>query len=50
VGGAVAALGSGITGWTDRVEPLDGRLALESPLGVGTTISIELPAAAPTAT
>ncbi len=46
-GGAMAVDGSGITGLADRVEALGGRFTLESPRGRGTTISIELPIAAP---
>jgi signal transduction histidine kinase len=47
VGGAHAAGGSGLIGLTDRVEALGGRLELESPPGLGTTISIELPLETP---
>jgi signal transduction histidine kinase len=43
VGGATMGTGSGLTGLNDRVEALGGRLALASPQGGGTTISIELP-------
>jgi len=43
VGGAVLGHGSGLIGLVDRVESLGGRLALASPLGGGTTVSIELP-------
>ena len=43
VGGADASAGSGLTGLTDRVEALGGRLALDTPSGGGTRISIELP-------
>jgi signal transduction histidine kinase len=46
-GGATAADGSGLTGLADRVEALGGRFTLDSPRGRGTTISIELPIAAP---
>jgi signal transduction histidine kinase len=46
-GGARLAGGSGITGLADRVEALGGRFTLDSPRGRGTTISIELPIAAP---
>jgi signal transduction histidine kinase len=46
-GGATLAGGSGITGLADRVEALGGRFTLDSPRGRGTTISIELPIAAP---
>ena len=46
-GGAVAGHGSGLMGLRDRVEALGGRLALDSPPGHGTVISIELPVTAP---
>ena len=46
-GGAVLGRGSGLIGLVDRVEALGGRLVLDSPAGQGTTISIELPLAAP---
>lgn len=49
VGGASAAAGSGLVGLEDRVEALGGRFALESPVGHGTTISIELPLLGPQA-
>jgi GAF domain-containing protein len=49
VGGADAARGSGIVGLNDRIEALGGRFALQSPPGDGTTISVELPIAAPAA-
>jgi signal transduction histidine kinase/Flp pilus assembly pilin Flp len=45
VGGAALARGSGLIGLVDRVEALGGMFALESPVGRGTTISIELPLA-----
>jgi signal transduction histidine kinase len=44
LGGADMALGSGLRGLADRVEALDGTLRLESPAGVGTTVTAELPA------
>jgi signal transduction histidine kinase len=44
-GGADDALGSGLRGLADRVEALDGRLRVVSPLGVGTTVTAELPCA-----
>jgi PAS domain S-box-containing protein len=47
VGGAEASAGSGLIGLIDRVEALGGRLALDSPLGKGTKIAIELPLEAP---
>jgi signal transduction histidine kinase len=43
VGGADPAGGSGLRGLADRVGALDGRLALDSPLGGGTRISAEIP-------
>jgi len=42
-GGAEARDGSGLTNLTDRVEALDGTLAIVSPPGGGTTITAELP-------
>jgi signal transduction histidine kinase len=44
-GGADTALGSGLRGLADRVEALDGTLRFESPAGVGTTVTAELPVA-----
>ena len=48
VGGAErgAGSGSGLTGLSDRVNALSGRLSVVSPRGGGTTISVELPVAA----
>ncbi len=43
VGGADAARGSGLRGLADRVEALDGRLQVDSPLGAGTVVRAELP-------
>jgi signal transduction histidine kinase len=43
VGGASPNRGSGLIGLVDRVEALGGRFAMESPVGQGTAISIELP-------
>ena len=43
IGGADAARGSGLRGLADRVEALDGRLRVESPLGAGTVVRAELP-------
>ncbi len=43
VGGADAALGSGLRGLADRVEALNGRLRVVSPVGEGTTVRAELP-------
>jgi signal transduction histidine kinase len=43
VGGADPARGSGLTGLTDRVEALGGRIQVRSPSGDGTEITAELP-------
>ena len=43
VGGADPALGTGLRGLRDRVDALDGRLAIESEEGCGTTLTVELP-------
>jgi signal transduction histidine kinase len=43
VGGADLAGGTGLRGLCDRVDALDGRLELHSPLGEGTTVAVELP-------
>jgi signal transduction histidine kinase len=43
VGGADPANGSGLRGLKDRVDALDGTIALESPPGVGTTLTVEIP-------
>ena len=43
VGGADDSLGSGLRGLADRVEALDGRLRVSSPLGAGTVVTAELP-------
>nr|WP_225953724.1 histidine kinase [Kibdelosporangium phytohabitans] len=42
-GGADFAAGSGLTGLADRVAAVDGALRLDSPLGVGTVVEVELP-------
>ena len=42
-GGADETLGSGLRGLADRVEALDGRLFVISPIGAGTTVRAELP-------
>ena len=47
VGGAQIGAGSGLTGLSDRVDALAGRFEVASPVGGGTTISVELPVAAP---
>jgi PAS domain S-box-containing protein len=44
VGGADPAGGSGLTGLRDRIEAVGGTLAISSPAGEGTHLSIELPA------
>jgi signal transduction histidine kinase len=43
VGGADPAAGSGLRGIADRVEALNGRLQVMSPVGGGTTVRAELP-------
>jgi signal transduction histidine kinase len=43
VGGADPAAGSGLRGIADRVEVLNGRLQVMSPVGVGTTVRAEIP-------
>jgi signal transduction histidine kinase len=43
VGGADTTTGTGLIGLVDRVEALGGRFALESPVGSGTEILVELP-------
>jgi signal transduction histidine kinase len=43
IGGADVTRGSGLRGLADRVEALDGRLSIVSPLGAGTTVTAELP-------
>ena len=45
IGGAEESRGSGLVGLVDRVEALGGHLALDSPPGAGTRVSIELPLA-----
>jgi signal transduction histidine kinase len=49
VGGADPAQGSGLTGLTDRVEALGGKVAIASPVGEGTSLHVELPVEAGTA-
>jgi signal transduction histidine kinase len=41
--GGADQFGSGLTGLRQRVEALDGRLEVDSPAGLGTAISAELP-------
>jgi signal transduction histidine kinase len=43
VGGADLGRGSGLVGLKDRVEALGGRITLQSKLGKGTSLSVELP-------
>jgi signal transduction histidine kinase len=43
VGGADLALGTGLAGLRDRVAAVDGRLALSSPSGGPTELTVELP-------
>jgi PAS domain S-box-containing protein len=43
VGGADLGRGTGLRGLVDRVEALDGRLEVESPVGEGTRIVAEIP-------
>ena len=43
VGGAHPDGGSGLRGLADRVEALDGRLTIDSPLGAGTTLRADIP-------
>ncbi|WP_433087437.1 GAF domain-containing sensor histidine kinase [Dactylosporangium sp. CA-052675] len=45
VGGADPACGSGLTGLADRVEALGGTITLDSPIGHGTSLHVELPLA-----
>jgi signal transduction histidine kinase len=43
LGGADAALGSGLLGLRDRVEAIGGTLTVQSPRGGGTVVEMELP-------
>ena len=43
VGGADPSTGTGLRGLRDRVDALDGELEVESPPGVGTTVTAEVP-------
>jgi signal transduction histidine kinase len=43
VGGASSDDGSGLVGLTDRVEALGGTILLDSPLGKGTRLEVDLP-------
>ena len=42
-GGAAVGGGTGLLGIKDRVEALGGRVELDSPLGAGTRLTVELP-------
>lgn len=48
VGGVDVGLGTGIAGLERRIEALGGSLSVDSPLGEGTNVLIELPATATT--
>jgi len=43
VGGADPARGSGLIGLKDRVEALGGAISVESPVGAGTSVTVQLP-------
>ncbi|MFC4999493.1 GAF domain-containing sensor histidine kinase [Dactylosporangium cerinum] len=43
IGGANLTGGTGLIGLKDRVDPLGGRISLDSPPGAGTTLRAELP-------
>jgi signal transduction histidine kinase len=43
VGGADPSNGTGLRGLRDRVDALDGRIDIHSPVGEGTTLTVELP-------
>ena len=45
VGGAQPINGSGLRGLSDRVAAVGGRMRLQSPFGIGTTLIAELPCA-----
>ena len=46
IGGATMNQGTGLIGLVDRVESAGGRLLLSSPVGQGTSITLEIPASA----
>jgi signal transduction histidine kinase len=48
-GGASVAAGSGLRGLADRVGALDGRIELDSPVGGGTRLRVEIPCGPPAA-
>jgi len=43
VGGADPSGGTGLRGLADRVGALNGRLRVDSPVGVGTRVAVEIP-------
>ncbi len=43
IGGADFAKGSGLIGLKDRAEALGGRMSIESPAGIGTSLQIRIP-------
>jgi signal transduction histidine kinase len=43
IGGADSAKGSGLTGLSDRVEALGGRMLITSPAGSGTSMHATIP-------
>jgi signal transduction histidine kinase len=45
IGGADPSAGSGLRGLADRLAALDGRLEVDSPPGVGTTVRARIPCA-----
>jgi signal transduction histidine kinase len=44
LGGADPQHGTGLVGLADRVESIDGTITITSPAGMGTTITVRLPA------
>ena len=45
IGGADPSAGTGLRGLADRLAALDGRLEVDSPPGVGTTVRARIPCA-----
>jgi signal transduction histidine kinase len=43
VGGVDPTIGSGVDGVHDRITSIDGTVAINSPLGEGTTVMLEVP-------